>query len=109
WESARHHSPFLYPQRLRGGSAVVPNQGLQGTAFFEATACLTLLVLFIHLQKDNAASFYRLWLLGWISLTVSSFCELILFFAPYPFFRLVIAGATMAAFVLFLASIVQLT
>jgi PAS domain S-box-containing protein len=87
---------------------VVPNQGLQGIAFFEATACLTLLVLFIHLRKDNAASFYRLWLLGWISLTASSFSELILFFEPYPVFRLVIAGATMAAFVLFLASIVQL-
>jgi hypothetical protein len=88
---------------------VVPNQGLQGIAFFEATACLTLLVLFIHLRKDNASPFYRLWLLGWISLTVASFSELILFFEPYSIFRLVIAGATMAAFVLFLASIVQLT
>ncbi len=45
---------------------MVLNQGLQGVAFFEATACLTLLVLFIHLQKDNSAAFYRLWLFGWI-------------------------------------------
>jgi PAS domain S-box-containing protein len=89
--------------------AVVLNQGLQGIAFFEATACLTLLVLFIHLQKDNATTFYRLWLLGWISLTISSFSELLLFFAPFPSLRLAIAGASMAAFVLFLASIVQFT
>jgi PAS domain S-box-containing protein len=87
----------------------VLNQGLQGIAFFEATACLTLLVLFIHLKKDNATSFYRLWLFGWISLTVASFSELLLFFTPFPFLKLAIAGASMAAFVLFLASIVQFT
>ncbi len=86
---------------------MVPNQGLQGIAFFEATACLTLLVLFIHLQKDNAAIFYRLWLLGWISLTVSSSSELVLYFAQVPLLPTLIDGASMAAYVLFLASIVQ--
>jgi PAS domain S-box-containing protein len=86
---------------------VVPNQGLQGIAFFEATACLTLLVLFIHLQKDNAAVFYRLWIMGWIALTLSASSELILYFVPVPFLRVVINGASMVAFVLFLASIVR--
>jgi PAS domain S-box-containing protein len=88
---------------------VVSNQGLQGIAFFEASACLTLLVLFVHLRKDNASSFYRLWLLGWVSLTVSAFSELILLFKPYHFLDFAIAGGSMAAFVLFLASIVQFT
>ena len=51
---------------------MVSNQGLQGIAFFEATVCLTLLVLFVHLKRDNTGAFYRLWLMGWICLTVSS-------------------------------------
>jgi PAS domain S-box-containing protein len=89
--------------------AVVPNQGLQGIAFFEATACLTLLVLFAHLQKDNSVAFYKLWLLGWASLTVSAFSELAVFFVQYPALRIAIDGASMAAFVLFLASIIQFT
>jgi PAS domain S-box-containing protein len=88
---------------------VLPNQGLQGIAFFEATACLTLLVLFVHLQKDNSTAFYKLWLLGWVSLTISSFGELALFFVQYPILRMVIDGAGMAALVLFLASIIQFT
>jgi PAS domain S-box-containing protein len=94
---------------IPGGTAVVPNQGLQGIAFFEATACLTLLVLFAHLQKDNVAAFYKLWLLGWVSLTISSFSELALFFGQHPILRMAVDGASMAAFVLFLASIVQFT
>ncbi len=86
---------------------MVANQGLQGIAFFEATACLTLLVLFIHLKKDNPAAFYKLWLFGWASLTLSSFSELALFFAPYPLLHIAVDGAGMAAFVLFLACFVQ--
>ncbi len=86
---------------------MVPNQGLQGIAFFEATACLTLLVLFVHLMKDNSGAFYKLWLFGWVSLTLSAFSELALFFAPYPLLHIVVDGTSMAAFVLFLASIVQ--
>jgi two-component system NtrC family sensor kinase len=89
--------------------AVVPNQGLQAIAFFEATACLTLLVLFIHLKRDNATAFYKLWLLGWVCLTISSFSELAMLFTIKFAFRLVVSGADMAALVLFLASIVELT
>ncbi len=63
---------------------MVPNQGLQAIAFFEATACLTLLALFIHLKRDNAAAFYKLWLLGWVCLALSSFSELALFFSINP-------------------------
>jgi PAS domain S-box-containing protein len=86
---------------------VVLNQGLQGIAFFEATACLTLLVLFVHLRKENPATLYRLWLFGWISLTVSSFCELGTYFIPSASLGILVDGAGIAAFVLFLASILQ--
>ena len=85
------------------------NQGLQGIAFFEATVCLTLLVLFVHLRRDNSAPFYRLWLMGWVCLTMSSFSELALFYNQRPYLHVVISGASVAALSLFLASITQLT
>jgi len=88
---------------------VVSNQGLQGIAFFEATVCLTLLVLFVHLKRDNSKIFYHLWLLGWICLTFSSFCELAMFYGKYPLLQVLVSGAGAAALALFLASVVQYT
>ncbi len=88
---------------------MIANQGIQGIAFFEATACLTLLVLFLHLKRDNPGIFYKLWLFGWICLTLSSFGELALFFGLAPGLDIVAAGSGIAALVLFLASIVQFT
>jgi two-component system NtrC family sensor kinase len=88
---------------------VVPIQGLQGIAFFEATACLTLLVLFVHLRRDNSATFYRLWLLGWICLTLSSFSELALLSGYSALLRVAISGASVAALMFFLTAIVQFT
>ncbi|HXY01885.1 MAG TPA: PAS domain S-box protein [Candidatus Limnocylindrales bacterium] len=85
------------------------NQGLQGIAFFEATVCLTLLVLFVHLRRDNAAPFYRLWLFGWVGLTLSSFSELAMFYTQRPSLHVVVSGAGVAALALFLASILQFT
>jgi two-component system NtrC family sensor kinase len=87
---------------------VVPNQGLQGIAFFESTVCLTLLVLFVHLKKDNAGAFYRLWLFGWICLTLSSFCELAMFYQQRSVLGVAVHGTGIAALAFFLASIVQL-
>ncbi|MGB7844914.1 MAG: PAS domain S-box protein [Candidatus Acidiferrum sp.] len=88
---------------------MLPNQGLQGIAFFEATVCLTLLVLFVHLRRDNSGTFYRLWLLGWFSLTLSSFCEVAMFDRQLASLPLVVSAAGAAALALFLASIVQYT
>jgi len=86
---------------------VVPNQGLQGIAFFEATVCLTLLVLFVHLRRDNPGKFFHLWLLGWICLTVSSFAELAMFYQPHWLLQALFSTTGAAALALFLASIVQ--
>ena len=88
---------------------MVPNQGLQGIAFFEATVCLTLLVLFVHLKRDNAGTFYRLWLLGWVCLTISSFSELAMFYGQYGQLHVLVSGMSVAALALFFASVVQLT
>jgi two-component system NtrC family sensor kinase len=88
---------------------VIATQGIQGIAFFEATACLTLLVLFIHLRRDNPGVFYRLWLFGWICLTLTSFSELGFYFGLTPAIYILATAAGIAALVLFLASILQLT
>ena len=45
------------------------NQGPLAIAFFEVTALIVLLVLFLLLRRDHADSYLRLWLLGWVSLT----------------------------------------
>ena len=86
---------------------MVANQGLQGIAFFEATVCLTLLVLFIHLRRDNPGTFYRLWLFGWICLTVSSFAELAAFYRQGHLLPVLWSAVAGAALALFLASVVQ--
>ena len=88
---------------------MVPNQGLQGIAFFEATVCLTLLVLFLHLRRDNSGAFYRLWLLGWVCLTLSSFCELAMFYGRFVYLHVLVSGVSVAALAFFFGSVVQLT
>jgi len=88
---------------------VIATQGIQGIAFFEATACLTLLVLFVHLKRDNPGVFYKLWLFGWICLTLSSFAELAYFFGLAYGLDTVATASGIAALVLFLGSIVQFT
>jgi two-component system NtrC family sensor kinase len=88
---------------------VIATQGIQGIAFFEATACLTLLVLFAHLRRDNQGIFYSLWLVGWISLTLSSFSEMAFFFGFSLVFQVLAAISGTAALAFFLASILQFT
>ncbi len=51
---AKSRNHFSTRKTNCGGSAVVANQGLQGIAFFEATVCLTLLVLFVHLRRGQS-------------------------------------------------------
>jgi PAS domain S-box-containing protein len=57
---------------------VLENQGLLAIAFFETTAFIILLVLFLLFRKDHPTSYFRLWLGGWLCLTLSSICELAL-------------------------------
>jgi PAS domain S-box-containing protein len=86
---------------------VFENQGLLGIAFFEATAFIILLVLFLLLRRDNASSYFRLWLVGWSCLTISALCELGLLFREAPGLRLATLGGHMAALLLFLGAAIQ--
>jgi PAS domain S-box-containing protein len=54
----------------------VQNQGLSAVAFFEATAFIILLVLFVLLRKDHPTRFLNVWIAGWALLTIKAVFEL---------------------------------
>ncbi len=85
------------------------NQGPLAIAFFEVTALIVLLVLFLLLRRDHADSYLRLWLLGWVSLTLSSIFELGLISQDGPELRLAALTTQIIALLLFLSSAMQLT
>jgi two-component system NtrC family sensor kinase len=55
---------------------VPENQGLSAIAFFEATAFLILLVLFILFRKDHPTRFLTIWVTGWSLITLKAIFEL---------------------------------
>jgi PAS domain S-box-containing protein len=88
---------------------VFVNQGLLAIAFFEVTAFIVLLVLFLLLRRDHPDGYFRLWLMGWISLTISSVFELGLAAQESPELRLAMLATQVVALLLFLSSAMQLT
>jgi PAS domain S-box-containing protein len=88
---------------------VFVNQGLLAIAFFEVTAFIVLLVLFLLLRRDHPDGYFRLWLMGWISLTISSCFELGLAAQESPELRLAMLATQVIALLLFLSSAMQLT
>jgi hypothetical protein len=84
---------------------VLANQGLLGIAFFEATASIILLVLFLLFRRDHLARYFRFWLAGWCCFTLSSLCELALLIRRIPGLNLASVLAQAAALVLFLLSV----
>ncbi|HEY4818556.1 MAG TPA: PAS domain S-box protein [Candidatus Acidoferrum sp.] len=85
------------------------NQGPLAIAFFEVTALIVLLVLFLLLRRDHADGYLRLWLVGWIGLTLSSVFELGLILDESPELRLAALATRVIALLLFLSSVMQLT
>ncbi len=85
------------------------NQGLLAIAFFEVTALIVLLVLFLLLRRDHPDGYFRLWLTGWVGLTVSSVFELGLAAQESPELRLAALATQVIALLLFLSSAMQLT
>jgi len=86
---------------------VLENQGLLAIAFFEATALIILLVLFLLFRRDHPASYFRLWLAGWLCLTLSSLSELALVLRETPELWLAVLVARVAAVLVFLLSVMQ--
>jgi two-component system NtrC family sensor kinase len=83
------------------------SQSLLGVAFFEATAQLILLTLFVLFQRDHRTSFLRYWLGGWTLLTGSTLAELAIVLRLAPGLRLAYLGCRLAAVMLFLAAVVE--
>jgi PAS domain S-box-containing protein len=67
---------------------VLENQGPSAVAFFEATAFLILLVLFVLLRKDHPTRFLAIWITGWTLLTLKSVLELTQVVIAVPQLRL---------------------
>jgi PAS domain S-box-containing protein len=86
---------------------VLANQGLLGIAFFEATASIILLVLFLLFRRDHHADYFRFWLIGWCCLTFSSLCEVALLIRQLPGLYLASVLAQAAALLLFLVAVVH--
>ena len=83
------------------------NQGLLAISFFESTAFVVLSVLFILLRRDHPASYFRLWLTGWLLLTFSSVAEIGLAVTDIPDLRLVAIATHVGALLVFLFSVMQ--
>ncbi len=88
---------------------MLENQGLLAIAFFEATALIILLVLFLLFRRDHPSSYFRLWLAGWVCLTLSSLAELVLVVRETPEWWLAVLVARAAAVLVFLLSVMQYT
>src|SRR6266446_3295846 len=86
---------------------VLANQSLLGIAFFEATACIILLVLFLLFRRDHQAGYFRFWLAGWCCLTFSSLSEVALLIRQLPGLNLAIVLAQTAALILFFLAVVH--
>jgi PAS domain S-box-containing protein len=88
---------------------VLVNQGLLGIAFFEATAFIVLLVLFLIFQRDHANRYFRLWLAGWSFFTLASLSEAVMLGRNLPELWMAVVLGRVAAMVLFSAAAVQFT
>jgi len=86
---------------------VLANQGLLGIAFFEATAFIILLVLFLLFRRDHHAGYFRFWLAGWCCFTFSSLCEVALLIRQLPGLNQASVLAQAAALLLFLVAVVH--
>ncbi len=86
---------------------MLANQGLLGIAFFETTASIILLVLFLLFRRDHGAVYFRFWLIGWCCFTLSAFCELALLVRQLPGLNLASVLSHAAALILFLIAVVH--
>jgi PAS domain S-box-containing protein len=86
---------------------VLQDQGLLAITFFEATALVVLLVLFLLLRRDHPSTYFRSWLVGWSFLTFSSVCSLALVLRESPELRLAAVITHTAALLIFLSAVMQ--
>lgn len=86
---------------------MLQNQGLLSIAFFEATALVILLVLFFLFRRDHVSTFFRMWLAGWFSFTISALAEVAMLITESPGLHLISVLCHFAAVVLFFISLTK--
>lgn len=86
---------------------LLENQGLLGIAFFEASAFLILLVLFLLLRRDHNTDYLRFWLAGWCSFTFSAACEVALLARSLPGLNLIYLTSQAAALLFLFVAVVN--
>lgn len=84
-------------------------QGLSAVAFFEATAFIILLVLFVLLRKDHPTRFLNLWLAGWSLLTIKALLELAQGSGILPHLQVVRVLLLVGVHLIFLTSVLRIT
>lgn len=85
------------------------NQGLLGTAFFEATAFIVLLVLFLIFQRDHVNRYFRLWVAGWTCFTLASLGEVAMLSHNLPEYWIAALMGRVTAMLLLSAAVLQFT
>ncbi|MFZ0820841.1 MAG: PAS domain S-box protein [Candidatus Acidiferrales bacterium] len=85
----------------------VNGQGLLALVFFQVSAFLILLVLYLILYKDNKARFLRYWIAGWTLLTLGGGARLVQQLRDSVYTTPVIETLFFAALTCFLASTLE--
>ncbi|HYL64970.1 MAG TPA: ATP-binding protein [Candidatus Methylomirabilis sp.] len=88
---------------------MLENQGLLGIAFFEASALLVLLVLFLLFHRDHINRYFRFWIAGWFVFTLAAFTEIVLLSRDIRALWLAVLMARVAALLLFATAVMQFT
>lgn len=88
---------------------MLENQGLLGSAFFEASASIILLVLLALFRRDHNHRYFRLWLAGWVCFTCASLIEVAVLTRNVPELNMVVILGHGAALLFFLLSVIDLT
>jgi PAS domain S-box-containing protein len=88
---------------------VLETQGLSAIAFFEATAFIILLVLFILLRKDHPNRFLSIWTAGWALLTAKAALELAQNYVVVPQLRIARIVLLVLVHLVFLRAVLRYT
>jgi two-component system NtrC family sensor kinase len=86
---------------------VLETQGLTAVAFFEATAFVILLVLFVLLRRDHPSRYLNVWVAAWAMLTVKAFLELAEVSMAAPLVRVARIVLLIVVHLVFLKAVVQ--
>ncbi len=84
------------------------NQGLLAISSFEAISVFALLLIYFGLDRDRPARYFRLWIAGWVGLTVWSLLLIFSTSIPGNISRLLTLEIRLSATAFFFAAVLEL-